>query len=848
MDAGKRTINDIFNGSRVLEIPFFQRAYVWGEEQWERLLEDIDNVCRSNEPYFMGSVILKQQQTSTRSCYGDIRTIIDGQQRLTTLSILLKVLCLKTEKMNQFDKRFRLDDGTTVLKHNHNDIESYTAIMNLISEESIEKNDSISAAYRYFCENLHADTISFDAVANKMLFVAIDLSPEEDEQQIFDAINSLGVKLTTAELLKNYFFNRDDLQAYETYWKSVFEQDEDTKAYWDREITAGRFRRSFIDLFFYSYLQIKLQDVSLSVKTEDKILFSKVDKLFESYKKFIERYYDGDKSILRAEIRDYANLFKKIFDPEVVNNELPAKAGLERLNAIIFALETTTLIPYILFVERNVNDHVVKTELYEFIESYIMRRLLTRASTKNYNQLFTDRLILNRILSKQEFLDFLENQDDRVNYLPSDTQVRDAINSYVLTNKQATGVLYFIESKIRDRTRHSTQLLGMNKYSLEHIMPKKWINHWEAPTEHALIDERHRKLLTLGNLTIITQALNASIRDADWETKKAGRGADKAGLKKYAEGIDTFSDFMCKKIWDEAAIAERAEFLHNNAIEVWDAPNTENWGTNKNHNENWNGEHYFCYGAGESRSWDDAVKYGFISAGGGHWYTKTMLNLEIGSRVWVYIPDAGYVGVGTVSAIARPAREAILLIDGKEVNFYDLPLQGNYHKDLSKEQEEYIVCIDWIKTVLQSDAVSEREFFSNQNTVARPTADSWSFTIERLTELWELFPQQTETKPDAEKRFNSDMQQIYIRAKKELKYNPSRFIQLVSEKGGLSAAKELIAKDGGTYGIEVLWEHKRLDLSVEAHVLKPEYRELFCDKEIEICRNRLMEFGFEITD
>lgn len=60
MDAGKRTINDIFNGSRVLEIPFFQRAYVWGEEQWERLLEDAENTCRSNEPYFMGSAILKQ--------------------------------------------------------------------------------------------------------------------------------------------------------------------------------------------------------------------------------------------------------------------------------------------------------------------------------------------------------------------------------------------------------------------------------------------------------------------------------------------------------------------------------------------------------------------------------------------------------------------------------------------------------------------------------------------------------------------------------------------------------------------------------------------------------------------
>ena len=96
MDAGKRTINDIFTGSKMLEIPFFQRSYVWKESEWERMLEDIENVCVTKEPYLMGSVILKQQLTQSSSTVGDVRTVIDGQQRLTTLSILLKVLCLWT--------------------------------------------------------------------------------------------------------------------------------------------------------------------------------------------------------------------------------------------------------------------------------------------------------------------------------------------------------------------------------------------------------------------------------------------------------------------------------------------------------------------------------------------------------------------------------------------------------------------------------------------------------------------------------------------------------------------------------------------------------------------------------
>lgn len=96
-----------------------------------------------------------------------------------------------------------------------------------------------------------------------------------------------------------------------------------------------------------------------------------------------------------------------------------------------------------------------------------------------------------------------------------------------------------------------------------------------------------------------------------------------------------------------------------------------------------------------------------------------------------------------------------------------------------------------------------------------------------------------------ENRFHEDMNNIYFTAQKELKYNASRFIQLVSREGGLKAAKQLISKSGGTYGFEVLWENKCLDLSIEALVLRPEYCQLFTDEEREICRNRLSEFGFK---
>ena len=124
MDAGKRNINEIFISSRILEVPFFQRSYVWQEAQWSRFLEDMEYVSAGNEPYFMGSLILKQQATDSASRIGDIRLVVDGQQRLTTLSILMKVLSLKSHAEDRFKWQFTLFDGRPVLQHNHNESSS----------------------------------------------------------------------------------------------------------------------------------------------------------------------------------------------------------------------------------------------------------------------------------------------------------------------------------------------------------------------------------------------------------------------------------------------------------------------------------------------------------------------------------------------------------------------------------------------------------------------------------------------------------------------------------------------------------------------------------------------------
>jgi len=568
MEAGKRSINDIFNGNKILEIPFFQRSYVWDEPQWERFITDMEFISKNNKPYFIGSVILKQQLTSSQQSIGDRRTVIDGQQRLTTLNIFFKVLGLNLNN-DYLSNLFRLPmkKNEIALLHNRNDVKAFNRILDLTNLEPIDGEDNITRAYTYFMSNVDVSKINFQNILTNLMFVGIDLATEDDEQQIFDTINSLGVKLTTAELLKNYFFGRNDIQLYIDYWQSVFEIDADTKNYWDTEIFAGRFQRSFLDLFFYAFLQIKIQDPLLNVNSEDKVDYSKVEGLFESYKSFINKY-KINKLELISEVKEYAIVFFENFSIDVIDSELPKSFGIERINAIIFGLENSTLIPYILYVLKNVSDLAERERIFEFLESYIMKRMICHANTKNYNQLFSDRFISNQILSAQDIQNYIDNLSDKINYMPSDSEVIDGFNESKLVNKQAAGILYFIETKIRNHQLQSTAMMGLNRYSLEHIMPKKWENNWPTVQNESERITRNRKLLTLGNLTIIPASLNSSIRDGNWDVKKNGKG-NKKGLSYYATGLETFSQYLNNQTWDEKSISDRATFLSNIAVSIW---------------------------------------------------------------------------------------------------------------------------------------------------------------------------------------------------------------------------------------------------------------------------------------
>lgn len=571
MDARKSAINDIFNSSTLIEVPFFQRSYVWKEDLWERLLEDMEFVVKSNKPHFFGSIILKEgARPGPGDFFASRRTVVDGQQRLTTFLIFFKVLCLKMKQPDAFNLQFRIMGKDIALRHGKNDYDAFEKVMSLDAPVIIDNpapGSRIIDAFNYYVKNMDETKLNLMVLFANAQFVRIDLTAEEDEQQIFDTINSLGVNLTTSELLKNYFFNRETVTEYENKWASIFEKDDESKSYWDSEIEAGRIKRAMIDLFFDAYFQLFIQDKRYNISAEDKISYSRVDQLAQSYQHFINHYCNGDKSVVLSQLKDYATCFMHTFRPDCCNMNIPSSYGIERLNVIMFGLKTTTLIPYVLYITKNVYDKDELNEMYGIIEKYIMRRMVVHATTKNYNRLITS-LILNKVLDKDSLVDAIGKDNDATTYIPDDNELIEGFRKSKLVNLQSKGIIYLLESKIRP-AGSSTTLLGFNNYSLEHLMPKKWRNNWDGCSTSEEERVRDSKILTLGNLAIIPQSLNASIRDADWHTKKAGKGENKPGLDQCAAGLITMFDALQEDVWNESTIDTRADWLCENAKSIW---------------------------------------------------------------------------------------------------------------------------------------------------------------------------------------------------------------------------------------------------------------------------------------
>lgn len=200
----------------------------------------------------------------------------------------------------------------------------------------------------------------------------------------------------------------------------------------------------------------------------------------------------------------------------------------------------------------------------------------------------------------------------------------------------------------------------------------------------------------------------------------------------YLNARDIAINVMCFQVFDsgQGQLLSRAWLL--DPVETQLAATTSSKSSVR---EPWNGEYYVSFGAGHTRNWEEARRHGFVSAGGGSWYSGTLNLLREGDRIWVKVPGTGFVGVGLVTGQSTPARDFCLAsADGEQVPALDLLTGASYHREAvdNLEQCEYFVPVNWLEAVSVDQAFNEIGLFGNQNTVCAPKTPKWRHTVDRL--------------------------------------------------------------------------------------------------------------------
>jgi len=548
---------------------------VWDEDNWESLWENIyqvylDAKIDKRSEHFIGTIITKQiPAVKLGQNWNDL---IDGQQRLTTISILLKSLadCCKSDRPFLRDKingllEYQDDKGEkfTRIELCRNDMPYFRSIIQGENIANLKNQENmIIEAYEYFkarAKDFSDEDISMftNVILERVPVISMLLSSDDDEQVIFDTINSLGVKLTTSELLKNYIFKDKNLEAlFDGMWAPVFEADEETVGFWNKDKTSGRIIRTNIEVLLYCYLMIE---------TQKEI---KLEKLYKEYKDWLSDKNIEQRKAFLNNLKQYATLYSNFPEGEELN-EIAFGEIEKRFFHVIENLSIATAYPLVLYIYKQVKNGTERNRILELLESYLIRRNICRLTTKNYNNLFIS--IIQKLDKSRKDGDLitadllkiiLASFTEDTNKFPDDAAFKLGFKDAQLSNQNSREILYCIALYQRSSPLDDVKKLSSSSYSVEHMMPVKWKDNWM--TEE--MDEnkkaiRDKTLKTLGNLTLITKRLNSKLSNAPWDKKKLT-------LKDHST-LNMTVKYINEPMWNEEKIANRAAELFNDALRIW---------------------------------------------------------------------------------------------------------------------------------------------------------------------------------------------------------------------------------------------------------------------------------------
>ena len=554
------------------------------EKQWQPLWHDARRMaerllCATSDeklpPHFMGAIVLQLQ--SAKSGQVIKRIVVDGQQRLTTLQLLVRAAQESFQniddtqranvlsKLTLNDERKQVGDSdsdTKVRQANVNDLHSFQDVIRGTSDASRPLR-AIGEAYHYFKDeitnwlneqpaNRTARAGALEKTLTEYLQLAtVDLDEGEKPHFIFSVLNARAEPLRQSDHIKNTVMYQanvvDDAAKAKELW-GLFDGNE----WWRNSTKEGRYSRIHLDRFLNYWVVMRTcEEVNAErVSTE-------FNRFLDSSDLPIDQVAIG--------IRKAGQVYQDLEEARV--------PGIGAFLRRVKTMEIGVVMPILMWLYTTDTSDGVRQRGVRALESYLVRRMLCGVSTQGLNRLFVELLLKaeesDPSTADQVIIDFLNGQtvDNRI--WPQDSMLLDNLIAEPLrgTVGRQTMVLEAIESHLRS---DKTEVMSQGPLTREHIMPESWQRNWPLPdgtSEEEAIQARDQAVKQIGNLTLVTGKLNASLSNAPWHQKRETL-AKHTTLRLNWELLED-----APGMWNEGAIANRSLHLAKIAKEIWPSAN-----------------------------------------------------------------------------------------------------------------------------------------------------------------------------------------------------------------------------------------------------------------------------------
>lgn len=561
MRANETRLNKLLaEPDKQFSVPIYQRRYSWTEKQCTTLWEDIIKLSdkEGNAGHFIGSIVCYQQNDEDMPGEIKVKVVIDGQQRLTTLSLIMLAMIRSYEHLGEEGKRIASSikrqyilneeysgENKYKLVPTYEDKETYFAIVNEREQELKTPSTQMLDNFNLFCEFLSDDEELLKKIysgINRLDLVYIVLTKNQDNPQlIFESMNSTGLGLSQGDLLRNFLLldmaAKEQEELYNSYWKPI-EQD------------FGNNYASKFDYFLRDYLTM-LESKTVKMGTE-----------YEEYKE-----YFSDKGLSKEEmlkdLRKYSKFYTKIYNCEDIDEDL------NQLWKELKVQQVDVANPFLMQVYNDyANDELSKQDFIDIIKtinSYVYRRYICGIPTNSLNKTFA---VLYNSVEKENYkisviatLMLLEGYKE----FPDDEEFKE---SFATKNIYTTRLKNYTLEKLENDNHLNGIKIDGKDISIEHILPETenlkpyWREVLGDNWKELQKDNMHR----IGNLTLTKGVYNSKMSDLPFDKKIKVPGGIRDSHYRLSD------DIVDKEKWDVEEIEKRSMRLANQAINIWKYP------------------------------------------------------------------------------------------------------------------------------------------------------------------------------------------------------------------------------------------------------------------------------------